>query len=224
MLLKYNYLLTDMRARLEKKEELKNVKEAALKEIAKDEAKLKKLTASRDKKPLFGLKKKNDEQWLFEYKSVLNELIDKYDKFDDNRFNELVYNKLSKDSNVLDILKFVASHYLYFVTKTKELDESITIDDINGRFEELKNEIYNTNSYMLISNLVLLDEKQIKDIIVDRYNLEKISISREALEKDNIENTLKSIEALINYEYLVESGIDMKDVELYLEYEKLIQK
>ena len=220
MLLTYNYLLVDMRARLEKKNEFKGIVDKSLKEISKDEAKLKKLIASHDKKPLFGLKKKNDEQWLFEYKNTLSSIQEKYTKLDEDRFNELIFNKLSKDSFVYDILRFIASHYLYFVKRTKELDDSLTIDLINDRYEKLRDEIYNNDDYMLITNLALLDERQIKEIIIDKYNLQNIKISVDYLDKDNIQNTINNIELLINYEYFVESGLNIDDIDLYLEYSK----
>ena len=222
MLIKYKYLLTDMRTRLEKKEEFKNVKDNALKEIAKDEANLKKLVKKHNAKPFLFFKKKNDEKWLFDYNNVIDSLSTKYDALDDNRFNELVYNKLSKDANVYEIFKFISSNYLYFITQTKILDENVNIDDINDKFSALKNEIYNKDSYMLINNLALLDEKQIKQVIVDKYNLENISLSIEVLEDGNLEKTISDINSLIDYEYFIKSGLNVDDIDLYVEYQKLV--
>ena len=221
MLLKYNYLLTDMRSRLEKKEEYKNVKDNALKEISKDEATLKKLVVQHNKKPFLFFKKKNDEKWLFDYNNVLSSLSEKYDAFDDIRFNELVFDKLSKDASVHEVLRFVVSNYLYFVAQTKALDETLDINAINDRFEALKNEIYNKDNYVLINNLALLDERQIKQIIVDKYNLENINLSIEILEPDSLEKTLKDINSLIDYEYYKISGIKADDVNLYIEYKSV---
>ncbi len=221
MLLKYNYLLVDMRGRLEKKEELKNSKANALKEIVKEESKLKKLNASKEGKSLF--KKKNDEKWLFDYNTVLNDVIAKYEEFDNACFNEMIFAKLSKDSTVLEILKFVGSNYLYFIDRTKELDEGQTISVINDKFAVLKDEINNYN-YSLINNIALLNERQIKEIIVNKYNLENITITLEMLQKENVAKTISDIESLINYDNLVTSGINLEDIQLYLEAKKLIDE
>ena len=220
ILLKYNYLLVDMRSRLEKKEDFKNSKGNAIKDIMKEESKLKKLNSSKDSKPILFFKKKNDEKWLFEYNEVLNNVIKKYEEFDNACFNELIFNKLSKDSTVLEILKFVSSNYLYFVEKTKELDENLTIVDISEKFELLKNEV-NNYKYTLINNIALLDERQIKEIIVDKYNLENIIINKEMLSKDNIEKNINDINMLLKYENLLVSGINLNDVKLYLDSEKM---
>ncbi len=225
MLLKYNYLLLDMRSRLEKKEEFKNALSIALKEIQKEEIKLKKMVAKHSAKPkLFFKKQKNDEKWIFEYNTTLDEIAKKYDALDDLRFNELVFLKISKDSTVYDVLKFIASNYLYFVEKTKGLEDGSDINQINERYEALKNKIYLNDKYMLINNLALLDERQIKQIIADRYKLENINLPEEALLVENLEKTVNDINTLINYEYLKTSGINTKDVDLYIEYNKLIEK
>mgnify|MGYP006916022975 CR=1 FL=1 len=224
MLIKYNYLLADMRSRLEKKEEFKNVKDNALKDINKDESSLKKLISKHNAKPFLFFKKKTDEKWLFDYNSVIEGLSTKFDAFDDIRFNELVLNKLSKDCNVYDVLRFVSSNYLYFVEQTKKSLEIDDINVINEKFKTLKEEIYDKDNYALINNLALLDEKQIKQIIVDKYNLENINLSTEILQKDNMDKTLNDINSLIDYEYFLISGINLDDVDLYMEYQKLIKE
>ena len=224
ILLKYNYLFKNMRERLEKKEEYKNAFSNALKEISKEESKLIKMVSKHNAKPKLFMKKKNDEKWIFEYKNLMDSLAEKYNNLDDIRFNELVYSKLNKDSSVLDILKFISSHYLYFVNRTKELEDGSDIEEINKRYMELKNITYNKNDYMLLSNLALLDERQIKQIIADKYNLENISLSMDALTSDNIEKTISDINSFINYEYFKETKLDILDIDLYMEYSKIKEK
>lgn len=224
ILLKYNYLFKNMRERLEKKEEYKNAFSNALKEISKEESKLIKMVSKHNAKPKLFMKKKNDEKWIFEYKNLMDSLAEKYNNLDDIRFNELVYSKLNKDSSVLDILKFISSHYLYFVNRTKELEDGSDIEEINKRYMELKNITYNKNDYMLLSNLALLDERQIKQIIADKYNLENISLSMDALTSDNIEKTISDINSFINYEYFKETKLDTLDIDLYMEYSKIKEK
>ena len=222
MLLKYNYLLTDLRARLEKKEEFKNVLANALKEIAKDEATLKKLMAKHNAKPFLFFKKKNDEKWLFEYNNVIDSLATKYDALDDIRLNELILDRLPADTNVYEVFRFIVSNYLYFVTQTLAHEEGAEISAVNDKYTTLKDEVYGKDNYVLINNLPLLDERQIKEIIVDKYNLENITLSIEVLEEGNLEKTLNDINGLINYEYFTRSGIKVEDIDLYIEYQKMM--
>ena len=221
LIIKYNYLLTDMKDRLEKKDTLKGSKDNAIKEIQKEESKLKKLNNQRFAKTLPFLKKRNDEKWLFDYKNALTSITAKYDEFDNSCFNDLIFKKLSQDSTVLEVLKLISSNYIYFVTKTKQLDENANINDITKQYNILKDEVNNHN-YTLLNNIALLDEKQMKQIIVDKYNLENIEITIDSLEKDNIEKTIDNLEKLINYENIISSGIKLEDIKLYLEYQKVI--
>ena len=216
------YLFTDMKEKLEKKDEFKNVKSNALKQVIVQENKLKKLNAKRNKKSLFGIKK-NDDKYLFQYKDVLNSIVSQYDELDQVCFNDLVYEKLNKDSTIIDVLKLITANYLYFVEKTLLLDDNQNINDINNSFEELRHYV-NNNNFILINNVALLDEKQMKQLIVDKYNLGNIKLTIDSLVDDNVNKTISDIESLINYENIVNAGINLDDVSLYLDYNKLLEK
>lgn len=222
ILIKYKYLFTDMKEKLEKKDEFKNAKSNALKQVFAEENKLKKLNAKKNKKPLFGIKK-NDDKYLFQYKDILGNIISHYDELDQACFNDLVYEKLNKDSTIIDVLKLITSNYLYFVEKTLLLDENQNINDINNSFEELRHYV-NNNNFVLINNVALLDEKQMKQLIVDKYNLGNIKLTIDSLVDDNVNRTISDIKSLINYENIVNSGLNLDDVSLYLDYNKLLEK
>ena len=222
ILIKYKYLFTDMKERLEKKDEFKNAKSITLKQVFTEENKLKKLNANKNRKSLFRIKK-NDDKYLFQYKEILNSIINKYDELDQACFNDLVYEKLNKDSTILEVLKLITSNYIYFVDRTLALDENQNINDINNAFEELKSFV-NNNSFVLISNIALLDEKQMKQLIVDKYNLGNIKLTIDSLLDDNINRTIDDIKSIISYENIVNSGINLEDVSLYLDYNKLLEK
>jgi len=221
IIVKYKYLFDDMKEKLNNKDSLKNSKANALKGINKDENALRKLSSSKDKKSLFG-KKKNDEKWLFNYKEVLNNVIKHYDEFDNICFNDIVYERLTQDSTILDILKLITSNYLYFVNKTFELDESQNIKNITDSFGKLKNYV-NYNEFIFIDNIALLDEKQMKELITNKYKLEHINLSIDSLVTDNIDKTIDDIKKLINYEYIMKSGLNIDDISLYLDYKKMIK-
>ena len=222
MMIKYRDMFNDMKERLEKKDTLKNSKGNALKEVAKEEDKLIKLNAKRNKKALFG-KPKNDEKWVFDYKEVLNNVIKHYDEFDDACFNDLVFLKLSQDSTVSDVLKLISSNYLYFVNQAYKKDENANINDVTKQFEDLKDYV-NNNKFVLLNNVALLDDKPMKQLISDKYNLEHVKLSVEALMDESLERTIGDIEMFIKYEDVVASWLNIDDVALYLNYQALLEK
>ena len=219
VILKYKYLFDDIKSKLQSKDTLKNAKAKMLKELSKVESKLVKLNSSQNKKSLFG-KAKNDEKWLFNYKEAFNEVVKYYDNFEQTNFDELVYSKLTQDSTVLDALNLITSNYIYFVNKTIEQDDSRNINEIDEEYNKLKDYV-NCNNFIIINNIALLDEKQLKELIVNKYNLENISITKEALLTDNLSKTMEDITILINNENIILSGINVDDVYLYIEYKKM---
>ena len=220
LLLEYSFLLTNMRERLDNKDSYKGLRANAIKDIQQDENKIRKLNMSRDKKPILFFKPKNDEKWLFNYNETIKSLLDKFDKFDDICFNDTIYNTLTKDSSVNTIFKFITSNYLYFVYEYKKHDENIPLADITNNFEKLKKSLEYID-FSLLNHLALLDEKEIKYLIVNKYNLNDFNLKPELLEPENLEKVIDDIQGLINYEYLSISSLDINDIRFYDELDKL---
>ena len=200
LIVKYDYILKDMKTRLENKDTYKGKLDSSLKELQKIEEKLVSLSGLEEKKsmiPFFKKKKVNDDKTLFEYKNTLNELIAKYNEF-----------------------KLISGNYLYFLNRVLENVDGISIDEVDNMFEELNKQII-SNNFNLLDNTALLDEKQMKELIVDRYRLDNVNITTTDLEKENMDNTMEDIRNLLKYENIVRSGIKFEDVEFILECDKM---
>ena len=219
LLINYKYIFTDMKEKLDKKDTFKKEMANSLKKINSEEKKLLKLNKKKAKKPLFG-SKKNDEKWLFDYKTSFDNIVNNFKELEISSFDNTIFTKLSKDSTILDTLKTICSNYLYFVSKTMELDESQNIEDINKKFEDLNNYVY-YNDFYFLNNIALLDEKQMKELICNKYNLENISLSIDNLLDDSIDSTIKDITKLINYEDFIKAKINIDDISLYSEYSNM---
>ncbi len=217
LLLKYKYLLEDMKTKLNNKKDLKNARNNVLKKLKKEEGKLKKLSSKQ------GGKKKVDEKWLFDYNTSINTISDLFKELDNANLDNLVFTKLSQDSSILEVFKLICSNYLYFVNKTEENNEELQILNIDEDYEELK-EFINNSVFNLINNIALLEEKQMKQIIIDKYKLENITLTIDSLLPDSIDTTIEEIKNLINYEDVIASGINLDDIDLFIEYSKMNNK
>ncbi len=221
LIIKYDYLLKDMRTRIENKDSYKGILDTALKDIDKLSSKLINLNKNPSKKSILPFKKKSSsEDDLFEYKEVLKELITKYDELDNIRFNDLIYKQVQKDSTILNVFKLISGNFLYFYNRVKENKEELSFDEIDNLFRELNKNIL-CNKYELLDNIALLDEKQMKELIVDRYRLDNINITVTDLEVDNIENTINEIDKILTYENIARSSIKINDISFMLECEKM---
>ena len=216
-IVKYKYLFDPIKDKLEKKDSIKEVKVNALKEISKEEANLRKFNSKKNKKPLFG-KAKKPEKKILEYNSMIKKIIEGYDALDASCFDNLIFQKLTNDSTILEALKLITSNYIFFITKTLELDGNQNVADINSKFEGLRSYVIN-NKFYLLNNLALLDEKQIKQMIVEKYNLNNISLTQDSLL--NFENTNNDVRLMLAYDNINNSGIKIDDISLYMEYEKI---
>ena len=218
LLLNYSFMLNNMKERLDNKDSYKGIKANAIKEIQKIEGKLRHLNSVKRKKFLF-FSPKIDEKWLFHYNEDINQLYDLFDKYDDICFNDTIYNKLSRDASVDIIFDFITSNYLYFLNEYKKHDENIPVEDITNNFESLKNSL-DCIKFSLLNNLALLDEKEIKYLIINKYNLEDFNLTPEVLDPENLERVIDDIQTLINYENVIISDLDFDDVRFYDELEK----
>ena len=219
LILKYEYFFKDLKELVTQKDSFKTEKQNALKSLAKEEKVLYKLLHG-EKSTFSFFKKKKNEDFLFQYKDALNKVIEAYDNLDLARFHDTLYQKFSKDSTALNALELVASNYLYFAKKVKEHNEEIKENELSKDYQELKH-ILNSNSFVLLNQIALLDEYQMKQVIVDRYHLDGLNLTIEALEKDNLDNTMKDISNLLLYEDITRSGLLLDDVKFYLEIEKM---
>lgn len=214
-MIKYSYLLNDVKDRIEKKEELKNNKTKSLNEIAKLEKELLNI----NKPSILPIFKKNDEKHLFNYNKILEELTEKYEILDNAYFDDIVATKLQSDTTVLEALKLISTHYLYFTEKTLKTTGK-DMDIINHEYNELKEDV-SSKEFNMINSIALLDRKHMKEIISNKYKLEGMTIDPEYLQEENIENTMEDINSIIRYEDICNSSISLDDIDLYLKLDEI---
>ena len=220
IILTYSYLFKDIQELLNKVTTLKDLKKASKKKVMDTEKEIYKLLNV--KKGLFGKKKSkiDTDSGIIKYKELLNKILENYEELDQTYFYDIIYNKFSLNSSVENALELVSLNYLYFVNKTKALDEELDLDTINERFTELKN-IVNSNNFELLDKITLLDEYQLKQVIVDKYVLDGVKLTIEQLEAESIDNTISDIEKLVNYENILRSGLKLEDIKLYFDVKDL---
>jgi len=217
----YEFIVNDMRNRLSNKDQYKGKMEAKLKEIEKEEKTLFQLNETQKKKnKSFFNKKKKDEKNIFKIQEIFSHLETFYAELDDIKYNELIYNKLSVDISISDALKMVSSNYLYFVAILKENDATKNIKEITKKHQDLAY-FMNSFSFTLLNNIHLLEEKNISEIISNRYKLLSVSLEISDLEVNNLKNMKDDINDLIFADNLTKTKLNVEDIEFYLEMKKL---
>ena len=94
-------------------------------------------------------------------------------------------------------------------------NDNITIEEIKNEINKLKKYLYETD-FNIINNINITHEKDIANIIYDRYKLIDINLTLDDLLKENIDNILNNISILINYYDIDRLNIRIEDIEFIL--------
>ena len=229
-ILKYNYILDDMKKLYDDREKYKGLVKTKVGEIKKSEGKLndfskKVYLLNNEKEVKLGfIYKLTKKIWVSKNKNNKNEIIDKlymdvdnqiteikslYDEYEENKFNErlLLFNG---NSELILLLKLANSYYIYQdkLVKDQELKTDEVIKDIN----ELILSPYNN----IINNINVENNKDIKQVISDKYELSSINVPSSSLEDiSSIENIINDINKIIYYDVIEKSNLSIDDI-LYI--------
>ena len=225
--LKYNYILEDMKKLYDEKDKYKGLVKTKAGEIKKAQAKLddlsKKVYLLNDEKQvnLGFIYKLTKTMWSSKNKNNKDEVIDKlymdidnqimelktlYDELDTDMFNEklLLFNG---NSELISLLKLANSYYVYQdkLIGEQELKTDEVIEEINKFILSPYNNI--------INNINIENNKDIKQVIVDKYELSSINISADALEDiSNIDTIINDINKILYYNVIEKSNLTIEDI------------
>ena len=206
--IKFNFIVEEIRKEILGKSKEKINSGSKLKEISKLEKQL--IRAIKKKESL------KDE--------IVEKIIIAYDEYDELYFKEKLFGYMNNKSKIIDAFKFAISYYEYFIKLSKKNDEDITIDEINDNLKEL--EMFVRSPYnMFINNLEILGGYDVALIVLDRYKLENINITKEDIEKDALDTAIKNISLLCNYYKIAKlEKIDLSKIIEYYKINNLLKK
>lgn len=221
--LTFKFIIDDIKKKYQEKESYKNLRKNKLKEITKDEDNLRKknykiFKMQNDRIP----NKDKIEAELNETEAIINGLKIKYDELEDLNFKDKVLNLITPTSTYYDILSLALANYSYLTTLIKKDNSEITEDEIKLKFYKLQtlvNSPYNT----IINNISILDEKNISNIIIDRYRLLNININNENISEDSLEDTITTVHNITTYQHIKNSSITVDNVKFVVDVLPIIK-
>lgn len=187
--LEFDYIINDIKALYKEKDKYKNIYSTKKKEIDKLERNI-----IKNNKKVLKLVSKNkiDKIDILNNKinNDINNLKNLYEELERNYFLERI-SSLEEDTTIYDIFLLVDSNYNYLIELLKNKD--IDISEIN----KLRLFVYNPYNYIL-NNILISEDKDISMLIMDRYNLFGFNLTKDKLDKDNIDNLIKELEIILN--------------------------
>ena len=116
--------------------------------------------------------------------------------------------------------------YINLIKKIKTLyKEEIEKDFLNKRLKQIDELIYFTlnPSNTIITNLTIMDDNDIKEIIISNYRLFNVNLDSSTLESD-IDNLINDLEKINIYHILNNFKIDILNLQSIKEGKKLLEK
>lgn len=205
-----NYIIEDIKKLYKEKEKYKGQYQIKKKIVEKQEKKL----FQANKKLIKQLSKRKEAK-IELLSSQINKLIitlkQDYEELEKNQFLEEISN-LKEDTTLYDILLLASSNYNYLIELMKKEDKQ--------DLEKLKTYIHNPHNTIL-DTILISEEKELNILIMDRYNLFGFNITKENLEKENIDTTIQDLEKILNSIQMNKYQITEKNIKFLKETEKI---
>ncbi|NMA51303.1 MAG: hypothetical protein GX951_05630 [Mollicutes bacterium] len=217
----FSFIIDDLINLFAKKEEYKDVYNSKLKEINKKEGELFKINKKLNKKGFFGLKENKLNELILLRNNIINELKNFYEELKELKIKNIIYNKVSDDTSYLDLLKLSLTDFNYFVKLLKENNENLDIKYIDSQMKKLYNFIY-TSDINIISNVAISENKNIPQIIYDRYRLVNLEIDEASLEGDSIKNIIHDLENMILNQDIKRLKMNLNDIDFVLDVREVL--
>lgn len=221
--LNFKVIIDEVKKIYAEKSSNKNITKGILKNISKLEKKIKKSNRIIDfKRKIRGINT-NVEKYFGIIDQTLVELNNLYKEYDISKFKEKIANELSDNSTLLDALKIAYAYKINLMKIIKGDNEEITDQEIKDDIDNLKDFIYYPNNNF-VNNISISDMRDIVTIILDKYKLMNMIITKEQLEDNNLDIFISTVSKIIIGGYVGRGNIKYTDLVNACEMKKILEK
>lgn len=142
-------------------------------------------------------------------------------ELEQNKVYNTIIENLDNNSTIQEALFLANSFYRYVFTCICSNFEGIEEDQIDAKINEL-DEFTNYPYCTIVNNTKMMETKELKMIIKDRYKLLNINIENEDLELNNIDSVIDSITKIVQGHYIRENNINLEEILCALEFKKIL--
>lgn len=223
-----------------REEELKRIQANKDKKVKKTEYELlkdniKKITAEifkingkldKPQKGLFKRKDSNDKKnsaVILQRNNLVLELKKLYMNLDDEIMKQKIMQNIDETSSLLDVLKLASNYYGFMARAMIKKNEEITDKEIGEKAKDIRNFI-NFSNFTVINYIKISDTKDLAVIIKDKYKLFGMQVSKENFQEDNIEDLIKRVKIIANYNNIQKSKFSIEDLEYITTVKEMLKK
>ena len=162
---------------------------------------------------------KKDSISILQRNNIVLDLKKAYKQLDDEMINQNILQNLDETSSLFDVLKFASSYYGYMAKAMIKHNEDITDKEIGENAKKIR-DFVNFSKFTVINHVNISDTKELSIIIKDKYKLLGMQISKENFEEDSIEDLIRKVKIINNYNNIQKSKFSMKDLEFIMNVKK----
>lgn len=197
-------------------------------EIKKLQAEIFKLNSKIEKpnKGFFERKKaedKKDSISILQRNNLVLDLKKIYMQLDEEMIKQRILQNLDETSSLFDVLKFASSYYGYMAKTMIKHNEDITDKEIGENAKKIR-EFVNFSNFTVINHVNISDTKELSIIIKDKYKLLGMQLSKENFEEDSIEDLIRKVRIINNYNNIQKSKFSIKDLEFIMNVKEMLKK
>ena len=126
-------------------------------------------------------------------------------------------------SSLLDVLKLASSYYWFMAKAMIKKNEEITDKEIGETAKKIRDFI-NFSNFSVINYIKISDTKELSVIIKDKYKLFGMQVSKENFQEDNIEDLIKKVKIINNFNNIQKSKFSVEDLEYITSVKEMLKK
>ena len=174
---------------------------------------------------LFGKKKNNkkDSASILQRNNLILELKKAYMKLDEEILKKKIVENIDETSSLLDVLKLASNYYWFMAKAMIKKNEEITDKEIGQTAKKIRDFI-NFSNFSVINYIKISDTKELAVIIKDKYKLFGMQVSKENFQEDNIEDLIKKVKIISNYNNIKKSKYSIEDLEYITTVKEMLKK
>ena len=198
-----------------------NIKKLAV-EIFKTNEKLEKPV----KKGLFGRKitdKKKNSAVILQRNNLILDLKKLYMQLDDEILKQKIMENIDETSSILDVLKLGSYYYGFMAREIIKKYPEITDKELGEMAKNIRDFITFSN-FTVINYIKISDKKELSVIIKDKYQLFGMQLSKENFQEGNIDDLIRKVRILNNYNNISKSKFAVKDLGYIMSVKEMLKK
>ena len=144
-------------------------------------------------------------------------------QLDEEILKQKIVQNIDDTSSLLDVIKLANNYYWFMAKSIIKKNEEITDKEIGDTIKNIRDFI-NFSDFSVINHIKVSDTKELAVIIKDKYKLFGIQVSKENFQEDNIEDLIKKVKIVSNYNNIQKSKFSIEDLEYIVTVKEMLKK